>query len=175
MTWAQGFVLPVPQEFLEGMADFLTANTPSRILWLLLLVALTPAVCEEVLFRGVLLSGIRGHVPFLTTVVVNGLIFGAFHVPGATVVRFLPSAILGMLLTWVVIRSRSIWTGMLMHFINNGSVVVLSLSPWILERFSDPSQGPPLWLLFAGAASLLAGGYLLESGRGRTGHSDGVD
>lgn len=165
LTWLQGFVLPVPQEFLEGMSDFLTANTPSRVLWLLLLVALTPAICEEILFRGILLSGIRGRVSFMTTVMVNGLIFGAFHVPGATVIRFLPTAILGMLLTWVVIRSRSIWTGMLMHLINNGSIVILTSSPWILERFSDPSQGPPPWLLLPAAASLLAGGFLLESRR----------
>ncbi len=175
LTWAQGFILPVPQEFLEGMSEFLTANTPSRILWLLFLVALTPAVCEEVLFRGVLLSGIRGRIPFLTTVLVNGLIFGAFHVPGATVIRFLPSAILGMLLTWVVLRSRSIWTGMLMHFINNGSIVILSSSPWILDRFSDPNQGPPPWLLLPAAASLLAGGFLLESKRGSTERPDGMD
>ena len=60
LTWVQGFVFPMPQEFLEGMSDFLTANSPSRILWLLFLVALTPAVCEEVLFRGVLLSGYEG-------------------------------------------------------------------------------------------------------------------
>jgi sodium transport system permease protein len=167
VTWAQGFVLPVPQEFLEGMTDFLTANSPSRILWLLLLVALTPAVCEEILFRGVLLSGLRGRVSFFTAVLVNGIIFGAFHVPGATVVRFLPSAILGMLLSWVVMRSRSIWTGMLMHFINNGSIVILSTTPWILERLSDPTQGPPPWLLIPAVVSLLAGGFLLEGKGGR--------
>jgi membrane protease YdiL (CAAX protease family) len=152
----------MPQEFLEGMSDLLSVNSPSRILWLLLLIAITPAICEEVLFRGVLLSGLRSRLPFLSTVVVSGLIFGAFHVPGATVVRFLPSAVLGMLLAWVVFRSRSIWVGMLMHFINNGSIVVLSAFPWILERFSDPGQGPPLWLLPPAVASILAGGFLLE-------------
>jgi hypothetical protein len=49
------------------------------------------------------------------------------------------------------------------------------LSPWILERFSDPNKGPPPWLLLPAAASLLAGGFLLESKRGSTGRPDGMD
>ena len=72
-----------------------------------------------------------------------------------------------MLLAWVVIRSRSIWTGVLMHFLNNGSIVLLTASPWILERFADPGQGPPIWLLIPALVSVLYGAYLLESqGRG---------
>ncbi|MFH1762712.1 MAG: ABC transporter permease subunit/CPBP intramembrane protease [Gemmatimonadota bacterium] len=166
LTWLQSFVLPMPQEFLEGMSDFLVAETPGRVMWLLVLVALTPAICEESLFRGVLLAGTRRHLTPIKVILLNGVIFGLFHVPSATVFRLLPSAILGMLLAWVVLRTRSIWPGMLMHFINNGSIVILASSPWILERFSDPGQGPPLWLLFPALLSLLAGGALLEKGVG---------
>jgi sodium transport system permease protein len=165
LTWLQGFILPMPQEFLEGMADFLQADSPVRVIWLLVLVALTPAVCEEVLFRGVFLAGTRLHMTPLRVVLLNGIVFGAFHVPSATVYRLLPSATLGMLLAWVVLRTRSIWPGILMHFVNNGSIVILASSPWILERFSDPDQGPPVWLLLPAAVSLVAGGILLEAGR----------
>jgi sodium transport system permease protein len=162
LTWAQSFVLPMPWEFLEGMSDFLSAETPGRLLWLLFLIALTPAICEEVMFRGVLLGGTSRHMTAFKAILLNGLIFGLFHVPAATVFRFLPSAALGMLLAWVVLRTRSIWPGILMHFLNNGSIVVLSSSPWILERFSDPEQSPPVWLLLPALFSLLVGGLLLE-------------
>jgi sodium transport system permease protein len=164
LTWLQGFVLPMPQEFLEGMSDFLTAGTPGRVVWLLALVALTPAVCEEFLFRGVLLAGTRRQLTPIKVIILNGLIFGAFHVPSATIYRLLPSAILGMLLAWVVLRTRSIWPGMLMHFVNNGSIVILTSSPWIIERFSDPNQGPPFWLLLSALVSLAGGAVLLERG-----------
>jgi sodium transport system permease protein len=163
LTWLQGFFLPMPQEFLEGMADFLQAESLGRILWLLMLVAMTPAVCEEVLFRGVFLSGIRRRMTPFRAVVLNGIVFGAFHVPFATVYRLLPSATLGMLLAWVVLRTRSIWPAVFMHFVNNGSIVILASSPWILERFSDPSQAPPVWLLLPALISFLAGGLLLEA------------
>ncbi len=164
LTWLQGFVLPMPQEFLEGMADFLVADTKTRVFWLLLLIAVAPAVCEETLFRGVFLSGIRHRLTPLKVVVLNGVVFGAFHIPSATVYRFLPSAALGMLLAWVVLRSRSLWPGILMHFLNNASIVILTSSPWILERFADPEKGPPLWLLFPAVISLGAGALLLERG-----------
>ena len=154
----------MPTDFLEGMSDFLTADSPLRVLWLLSLVALTPAICEEFLFRGVVLSGTRWQLSPLWVIALNGVLFGAFHVPSATVFRFLPSAILGMLLAWVVLRTRSIWPGVLMHFLNNGSIVILATSPWILDRFSDPNQGPPFWLLLPALLSLLAGGALLEMG-----------
>ncbi len=162
LTWLQGFFLPLPQEFLEGMADFLQADSPGRILWLLVLVAVIPALCEEVLFRGVFLSGLRRQMTPLRAIVLNGIVFGAFHIPFATVYRLLPSAVLGMLLAWVVLRTRSIWPAILMHFINNGSIVVLASSPWILDRFSDPEQAPPIWLLLPAAVSMAVGGMLLE-------------
>jgi len=164
LTWLQSFVLPMPQEFLEGMGDFLVADSRGRVWWLLLLIAVAPAICEETLFRGVLLSGIRHRLTPLRVVVLNGLVFGAFHIPSATVYRFLPSAALGMLLAWVVLRTRSLWPGILMHFVNNASIVILASSPWILERFSDPGEGPPLWLLFPAVLSLGAGAFLLERG-----------
>ncbi len=165
LAWLQGFVLPMPREFLEGMSDFLSAGTPSRIVWLLFVVALVPAVCEEVLFRGVLLSGTRARFSGVGVVVINGLIFGAFHVPSSTVFRFVPSATLGILLAWVVLRTRSIWISMLMHFLNNGTLVLVATIPWLAARFSDPDQGPPWWLLLPGLLALAAGAALLEGGR----------
>ena len=99
-------------------------------------------------------------------ILLNGLVFGAFHLSFYTAFRLLPTAWLGILLAWVVLRTRSIWTGVLMHLVNNGSIVILATTPWILERFSDPQQSPPWWLLLPAALSLVGGGVLLERGRG---------
>ena len=53
--WLQTFVLPIPWELHEDLQDLVTAETTSRLLWLLLILAVTPAICEEIVFRGVLL------------------------------------------------------------------------------------------------------------------------
>jgi sodium transport system permease protein len=165
LAWLQTFVIEIPWEFLEGMSDFLITDSLPRVAWLLLVLALTPAICEEFVFRGILLAGTRGKITFPRVVLFNGMIFGAFHLFSGGVFRFLPTAWLGVLLAWVVFRTGSIWIGSLMHFINNGSIVVLAASPWILERFSDPEQGPPWWLVLGALLSLGLGAMLLEGGR----------
>jgi sodium transport system permease protein len=162
LAWLQSFILPIPWEFLEEMSTFVQADSLPRLLWLLVLIALTPAICEEAVFRGVLLAGTRTRMAPWRVVLLNGLVFGAFHLSFYTAFRLLPTAWLGILLAWVVLRTRSIWLGALMHFVNNGSVVVMAASPWILERFSDPTEPPPLWLLVPAFVSLLAGLSLVE-------------
>lgn len=158
--WLQTFVLPVPWDLLEGLQELVRAETATRLIWLLVLLAVTPAICEEIVFRGVLLGGTRTLEPW-RMIVLNGVTFGAFHLSFETVVRFLPTAALGMVIAWSVWRTGSIWIGALMHFLNNGSIVVLASVPAFQELFSDPDRPPPLWLvpvalvIFAGGVRVL--------------------
>ncbi|MDA0329497.1 MAG: ABC transporter permease subunit [Gemmatimonadetes bacterium] len=158
--WLQSFVLPVPWELLEGLEDLVTAETTGRLLWLLLLLAVTPAVCEELVFRGVLLGGTRTLGPG-RMIVLNGLVFGAFHLSFQTVIRFLPTATLGIVIAWAVWRTGSIWVGMLMHFLNNATIVVLASTPALQGVFSDPEAPPPLWLVPVGVIAFAIGARLL--------------
>ncbi|MGD8321089.1 MAG: ABC transporter permease subunit/CPBP intramembrane protease [Gemmatimonadota bacterium] len=160
--WLQTFVLPMPWELLEGLEKLVTAQSPARLAWLILLLAVTPAICEEMVFRGVLLGGTRNLAPW-RVVLLNGLVFGAFHLSFQTAIRFLPTAWLGIVIAWAVLRTRSIWVGSLMHFLNNGTIVLLASVPWLRELLSDPHAPPPLWALPMAAISLYAGVRLLSS------------
>jgi sodium transport system permease protein len=144
--WLQTFVFPVPWELLEGLEDLVTADSAGRLAWLLLVLALTPAFCEEVVFRGVLLGGTRTMQPW-RMIVLNGVVFGAFHLSFETVIRFLPTATLGIVIAWAVWRTGSIWVGVAMHFLNNGAIVVLASIPALRETFADPEAPPPFWLV----------------------------
>ncbi|MHB1193294.1 MAG: CPBP family glutamic-type intramembrane protease [Longimicrobiales bacterium] len=165
--WVQGFVLPVPPELEEAMRNLVTAHTPGRLAWLLLAVALTPALCEEAVFRGVLLSSTR-HLPAWRAVLLNGVVFGAFHLSFESPVRFLPTAWLGIVIAWAVLRSGSVWTGVLMHLLNNATIVLLASAPSVSGLVTDPDAPPPLWLVAMGMLSLAAGAELLggEAPRG---------
>lgn len=113
-----------PQQMMQvatGMGD-LFATVP---LWArLLIVAVCPAVCEEMLFRGYLLHRLR-PLPVWGRALVCGVLFGAFHLDP---LRFLPTAILGVALSWAVLQNRSLLPGMLMHFFNNGLSVLSTLA-----------------------------------------------
>jgi sodium transport system permease protein len=161
--WLQSFVLPIPWDLLEGLEQLMRAGDARRLLWLLLLLALTPAICEEIVFRGVLLGGTRALEPW-RMIALNGVVFGAFHLSFETAIRFLPTALLGGLIAWVVWRTGSIWVGALMHFVNNATLVLMTSAPAVSEALSDPDAPPPLWLLPVGAAMLAAGARLLPKG-----------
>ena len=160
--WLQTFFLPIPWELLEGLEELVTAGTPARLAWLLFLLAVTPAFCEEVVFRGVLLGGTRTLAPW-RVVVLNGLVFGAFHLSFETAIRFLPTAWLGIVISWAVLRTGSIWVGSLMHLLNNGTIVLLASVPALQALMSDPNAPPPLWLMPLAAGSIYAGVRILAS------------
>jgi sodium transport system permease protein len=144
--WLQSFVIPVPPDLVEGLDQLVTADSPGRFLWLLFLLALTPAICEEVVFRGVLLGGTRALEPW-RIVTLNGVVFGLFHVSFETVVRFLPTAYLGVVIAWAVWRTGSLFVGMLMHLLNNALIVVVASVPIARQLIIDPEAPPPLWLV----------------------------
>jgi sodium transport system permease protein len=171
IAWLQGFVLPIPWDLLEGMSEFIIADDLPRVLWLLLLVAVTPAICEEAVFRGVLLGGTRPRMSPLRMILLNGAVFGAFHLSFATAFRFLPTAWLGVLLAYAVWRTRSIYTSALMHLLNNGTIVLLAASPALRQHVAGPDARPPLILLPVALALMISGILILA----RVGSRLGVD
>lgn len=97
-------------------------NGPFDLILSILIIAVLPAICEETLFRGVILSGLRkcGDV---TAVVLSGLLFSIFHQnPLQTPYQFL----YGMILAFVVIRTSSVLPAIIMHFLNNATILTLN-------------------------------------------------
>lgn len=156
LVWLQTLVAPPPMEVLEGMQRMLTADSLGRLAWLLLAVAVTPAVCEEVVFRGVLLGSTRRLAPW-RFLLLNGLVFGAFHLSLGTWIRFLPTAWLGIVLAWAVWRTGSLAVGVAMHLANNGAIVLAAALPAASGTAPDPAAPPPLWLLPPALLALAAG------------------
>ena len=159
--WAQSLFLEVPPSVIQAMEELVTARSPGELAWLLVALALTPAVCEEVVFRGVLLSSTSHRGTPWRAVLLNGVFFGAFHLSLETTVRFLPTAWLGIVIAWAVLRTRSLWVGVLMHFLNNGVIVVLASVPAWSGPVTDPDAPPPPALLAAAVVSLWMGTRIL--------------
>ena len=166
LAWWQSFVIDVPEAFAGGVAPIV--EHPSLAL-VLLAVAVSPAVCEEIFFRGTLLAGLEEKLRPWVAIVLAGLLFGLFHL---YLHRIFVTAALGVAITWVAWRSRSIWPGMLFHLINNGAAVLAVrdlLPPGLmgyLERVDPQKNGFPWWVV-AGAVLVFAAGVavLLRFGR----------
>ncbi|MCX7841602.1 MAG: CPBP family intramembrane metalloprotease [Clostridia bacterium] len=87
----------------------------------ILVVAVSPAICEEALHRGIMLSAYekRGTKK---AIVITSIIFGFFHFD---ITNLLGPIFLGMLIGYYVVRTNSIYAGMLAHFLNNAIAEVL--------------------------------------------------
>ncbi len=145
---------------LSYLQEMLTATDTRRALWLLFVAAITPAVCEELVFRGVLLQSLSREERAWRAVGLSALVFGAFHLSFETALRFLPTAWIGLLMGWVAWHSRSIFASMLMHCINNAFVVVLLWQPAV-QRLAFDGEELAWPTVLGGAVLLLLGLRLL--------------
>jgi hypothetical protein len=109
--------------------------------------ALLAPLCEEVAFRGHLLSALRlRHRPG-TAVALSAAFFAVLHLDP---VRLPALLLLGLLYGWLAWRAGSIWPAVLAHAVNNSAAVVLGLP----GGAGAPDEPPPAPL--ASAAVLLA-------------------
>ena len=115
-------VAPPPDSLLKQMQEQLQlGDTPGPLWQLWLVLALTPAVCEETFFRGFVLSGLRRWRPWMS-IAVSALLFGLLH---GSLYRLLPTFLLGVVLGYAVWRSGSLYCSILIHVLNNGLIATL--------------------------------------------------
>ncbi|MBO9152966.1 CPBP family intramembrane glutamic endopeptidase [Chitinophaga sp. GCM10012297] len=89
----------------------------------LVLIALAPAIAEEVLFRGVIQNLVLRMVKNgWVAVVITALFFSFIHFQ---FLGFMPRALLGFLLGAIYLVTGNLWLSILAHFLNNGLQVVL--------------------------------------------------
>ena len=103
-------------------------------LWVLILViALTPAVCEEFFFRGMLMKSMSANPS--AAIVISAALFALLHYD---LTKLLSTFAIGLFIGWVVMRSGNLTSGMILHFINN-AMAVLMLKGMML--FSETPMG----------------------------------
>lgn len=167
-VWQQR-ILPMPPELADEMKRLLRLEE-SSVLLLLLVLAFSPAICEEALFRGALLSGLRKHLPPWALLPCVGAAFGVMHL---SVHRMAITGVSGVVLTYLAWRCRSIFPAVLAHFIINASAVLIQtgyVPPAIKSMTAkaiDQELGFPVWILLAAAVGFAAGVVLLERLRTR--------
>ncbi len=89
----------------------------------ILVIAVCPAICEELLFRGFILTGLQVEKHPVFAIVTSSIMFGIFHM---NVFQFITGIILGSVLGFVTYKSKSIYPAMALHFLNNLVAVLIS-------------------------------------------------
>ncbi len=106
----------IAQIIFGNQLDYLFSDLTAQPFWYLLLsIAIAPAVFEELVMRGVILDAYRGQNLY-TVIVMNGFLFGIFHM---NINQFIYTFFIGVLLALSVYYTNSIFAGMIIHFMNN--------------------------------------------------------
>lgn len=101
-------------------------------LWMNILVAaVAPAICEEMLFRGFLFGTMKEKWKPWLAILLSGIIFGLYHM---SLIKAVTISMLGIVFAYVVHRSDSIFCSMLMHLCNNGLAVLLVAKSEAMQR-----------------------------------------
>ncbi|HVS97461.1 MAG TPA: CPBP family intramembrane glutamic endopeptidase [Puia sp.] len=159
--------IPLPQWMIKMEQDsdrqvenLLKMKSSADLYINLLVVAVIPAIFEEICFRGalqrIMIYLFRNH---WVGIIVTGILFSAFHLQFE---GFLPRMFLGILLGAAYWYSGSLWTSILAHACFNGvQVVLVSQDPKMINE--TPSV--PWYLV---VASLVLVVYLLVYMRKRS-------
>ena len=112
----------------KTMETILKVNSPMDVVINLIVVALVPAFCEEIFFRG----AVQRVLIHLTKspwagIIITGIFFSAMHFQ---FLGFLPRAALGIVLGVLYWYSGSLWTSIIAHFVINAvQVIAVSYMP----------------------------------------------
>ncbi len=133
-TWSIYFLvdpvvdlIPMPDFFKEILVELLSDHSLPAIL---MLVVAAP-ICEELLFRGIILDGLLKNYSPRKAIVWSAVLFGVVHLNPW---QFLPALALGVFMGWVFYRTGSLLATMIIHFVANSTGVMLG---WLLVP--DPS------------------------------------
>jgi len=136
-------------------------------LWIKLIsLAMLPAVCEELFFRGYLLSGLLNRFSSTRAIFVSAFLFALFHVvvrDSLFIERFFPSFFMGVCLGYVNVLSRSVIPGIILHMLHNGLLITFSsfqeyFSQWEMN-LQNQKHLPVIWM--AVSLACVCVGFLL--------------
>ncbi len=145
-------IWPIPEDFLQQRARLFSGlEGPFGIAILVMSGAIIPAMCEELIFRGILLDAFRRYWNSRRALVWTAGLFALFH---GTLHQFLVTFVLGLIMGWMALRSSSLIPPMVYHFANN--TTVLLVTAYGGDDFTRPVIGAALFFSIVGSLLFLA-------------------
>ncbi len=111
----QEVFLPFPQDLARALEERIGIGSVHPIV-MFLVFALSPGICEELLWRGAFQGDLEPRRRPVRTALLVGFFFGVFHF---SIHRLVPTALVGVVLAGVRHRTRSLWPCIVLHTTHN--------------------------------------------------------
>lgn len=117
------FISSITSIFQENeISDVIVEFTKIQYWQTLLTVAVMPALIEEFIFRGIILTGYNGVNPWVG-IITSSFFFGAIHL---NITQLFYAIVAGVFFAFLVKTTGSIWSSVWSHFILNGTQISLA-------------------------------------------------
>jgi hypothetical protein len=136
-SWSY-ILFPVLRELQNGESSLLSIHSAGKAALVIFAVSITPAICEEAIFRGWLQHTIRRKASATVSIIVTGVIFALFHMSPLSIVAL---AFVGFYLGYLFERCGTLFASMVAHCIYNFTIIALvnvNLKlPWLVTTSGD--------------------------------------
>lgn len=154
---------------IPAMEEVMKMVTTWPLVPAVLVIGLGPGIGEELWCRGFLGRGLVARYGVWWGVLFTSFFFGLIHVDPA---QGLMAVVMGVVLHYAYLMTRSLWVPILLHFMNNSFAVVASRFEGVEAVEKNPEVIP--WYVFAAAGMLLvAVGWALYHSRARVYSAEG--
>jgi len=137
---------------------FLQMGTIWDLVYTILVIAVVPAIGEELMFRGYLQQKLKNWIknPHIA-ILITAFLFSAIHLHFQGII---PRFALGMLLGYLFYWSNSLWLPILAHFVNNAQAVIFSYPLFKVDNsaysmLSDTKIDPMIAIFSLASVTLL--------------------
>jgi len=139
----------------ETIEYLLSFNSTTQIITTTLLMAVVPAIGEELFFRGIIQKIlVKWTKSNWQAILITAFIFSAIHFQFLT---FLPRFFMGIMLGYLLVWSRSLWVPILAHFLHNFISIIIGTQT--IEHKIDAPEAINHWLVFGSTIILIVVSY----------------
>lgn len=146
------YMYPISEQATAAMQPFADQIASAPWLSVIFLMAVLPAVCEELAFRGFIFGGLNRERGALRAVLLTAILFGLSH---GVLQQSIAATFMGLLLGVIALRTGSVLPCILLHFTNNAlsvSMGRIAESSWggAAMMYQVGEEGPtyqPLWIV----------------------------
>lgn len=143
---------PISESALAAMRPLTDQMAATPWIYLVLLMAVVPAICEELAFRGFMFGGLLRDRQPVRAILVTAVLFGVSH---GVLQQSISATVMGFLLGWIAWRTSSVVPTILIHTINNTLSVSLPRiaeiqlpgKAFIFDTSGDQFSYQPMWCL----------------------------
>jgi len=153
-------IYPIPKIILDSLVTLMMADTIPEFIWVVFLIALVPAIAEELVFRGIVQPALIARFGPIAGIGLTSLVFAAIHLNPWS---FGPLLILGTFFGIVSYKIGTFWAGALAHFGNN-LLALTTLNCIRAVDYASLTETTP-WYIFVPGLIAAIGGTLIIARR----------